>query len=131
MEERIRLSETRQFKAIFPNTLNANETLFGGIAMKWLDEVAYISATRFTRQRMVTINTENIKFLKAVNPNTIVEIVGRVEKAGAVRLKVKVELFVEEMYGQGREKAIEGIFVFASLDENKRPKRIDYSLLNN
>lgn len=131
MEERIRLSETRQFKAIFPNTLNANETLFGGIAMKWLDEVAYITATRFTRQRMVTINTENIKFLKAVNPNTIVEIIGRVEKAGAVRLRVKVEIFVEEMYGQGREKAIEGIFVFASLDEKKHPKRIDYSMLNN
>jgi len=131
MEERIRLSETRQFKAIFPNTLNANDTLFGGIAMKWLDEVAYITATRFTRQRMVTINTENIKFIKAVNPNTIVEIIGRVEKAGAVRLRVKVEIFVEEMYGQNREKAIEGIFVFASLDENKHPKRIDYSMLNN
>ena len=131
MEERIRLSETRQFKAIFTNTLNANETLFGGIAMKWLDEVAYITATRFTRQRMVTINTENIKFIKAINPNTIVEIIGRVEKAGAVRLRVKVEIFVEKMYGQDREKAIEGIFVFASLDESKRPKRIDYSLLNN
>ena len=130
MEEHIKSSETRQFKAIFPNTLNANETLFGGIAMKWLDEVAYITATRFTRQRMVTINTENIKFLKAVNPNTIVEIIGRVEKAGAVRLRVKVEIFVEEMYSQVREKAIEGVFVFASLDENKQPKRIDYSLLN-
>ena len=98
--------------------------------MQWLDEVAYITATRFTRQRMVTINTENIRFIKAVNPNTIIEIIGRVEKAGAVRLRVKVEIFVEEMYGQGREKAIEGVFVFASLDENKQPKRIDYSLLN-
>ena len=130
MEEHIKSSETRQFKAIFPCTLNANETLFGGIAMQWLDEVAYITATRFTRQRMVTINTENIRFIKAVNPNTIIEIIGRVEKAGAVRLRVKVEIFVEEMYGQGREKAIEGVFVFASLDENKQPKRIDYSLLN-
>lgn len=52
MEERIIQSETRQFKAIFPNTLNANETLFGGQAMKWMDEVAYITATRFTRQKM-------------------------------------------------------------------------------
>ncbi len=99
--------------------------------MKWMDQVAYITATRFTRQRMVTINTENIKFIKAVNPNTIVEIIGRVEKAGAVRLRVKVEIFVEKMYGQDREKAIEGIFVFASLDESKCPKRIDYSLLIN
>lgn len=130
MEEQIRLSETRQFKAIFPNTLNANDTLFGGQAMQWMDEVAYITATRFTRQRMFTVNTENIKFLKAVNPDSIVEVVGRIEKVGAVKLKVKVELFVEEMYGLGRDKAIEGVFVFASLDENKRPKKIDCSFLN-
>jgi acyl-CoA hydrolase len=124
MEEQVRFSETRQFKAIFPNTLNANETLFGGQAMQWMDEVAYITATRFTRQRMYTINTENIKFLKAVNPDSIVEVVGRVEKAGSVKLKVKVEIYVEEMYGKARDKAIEGVFVFAALDENKRPVRI-------
>lgn len=131
MEELIRLSETRQFKAIFPNTLNANETLFGGQAMQWMDEVAYITATRFTRQRMFTVNTEHIKFLKAVSPDSIVEVIGRVEKAEAVKLRIKVEIYVEEMYGQGREKAIEGVFVFASLDENKKPKRIDYSLMKN
>ena len=127
MEEQIRQSETRQCKAIFPGTLNANETLFGGQAMQWMDEVAYITATRFTRQRMFTINTENIKFLKTVSQNSIVEVVGRIEKAEAVRLRVKVEIFVEEMYGAKRDKAIEGVFVFASLDDNMRPQRIDYT----
>lgn len=129
MEKHIQLSETRQFKAIFPNTLNANETLFGGQAMQWMDEVAYITATRFTRQRMFTVNTENIKFLKAVNPDSIVEVVGRIEKAELVKLKVKVEIYVEEMYGTGRIKAIEGVFVFAALDQNRKPIRIDYSMM--
>ncbi|HZH70582.1 MAG TPA: hotdog domain-containing protein [Flavobacteriaceae bacterium] len=129
MEKHIQLSETRQFKAIFPNSLNANETLFGGQAMQWMDEVAYITATRFTRQRMFTVNTENIKFLKAVNPDSIVEVVGRIEKAELVKLKVKVEIYVEEMYGTGRIKAIEGVFVFAALDQNRKPIRIDYSMM--
>lgn len=129
MEKHVQLSETRQFKAIFPNTLNANETLFGGQAMQWMDEVAYITATRFTRQRMFTVNTENIKFLKAVNPDSIVEVVGRIEKAELVKLKVKVEIYVEEMYGTGRIKAIEGVFVFAALDQNRKPIRIDYSMM--
>lgn len=127
MEELIQQSETRQFKAIFPNNLNANKTLFGGSAMQWMDEVAYITATRFTRQKMFTVNTENINFLKTVHPNTIVEVVGRVENAGAVKLRVKVEIFVEEMYENTREKVVEGIFVFASLDENLKPRRINYS----
>lgn len=129
MEKHIQLSETRQFKAIFPTSLNANETLFGGQAMQWMDEVAYITATRFTRQRMFTVNTENIKFLKAVNPDSIVEVVGRIEKAELVKLKVKVEIYVEEMFGTGRIKAIEGVFVFAALDQNRKPIRIDYSMM--
>jgi acyl-CoA hydrolase len=41
-----------------------------------------------------------------------------------------VEVFVEEMYGQGREKALQAAFIFAALNENHRPKRIDYTLLN-
>ncbi len=128
MNELIKLSETRQFKAVFPNTLNANDTLFGGQVMQWMDEVAYITATRYTRQRMFTVTIENIKFHKAINPDSIVEVVGSVEKAGPVKLIVKVEVFVEEMYGPAREKAIDGVFVFASLDENKRPRRIDANL---
>lgn len=131
MEQQIQLSETRQFKAIFPNTLNANETLFGGQAMQWMDEVAYITATRFTRQRMFTIHTEKIKFLKAVHPDSIVEVIGRVVKAEAVKLSVQVEIYVEQMYGHERYKAIDGIFVFASLDENKRPQRIVCKHLDN
>jgi acyl-CoA hydrolase len=131
MEKWINQSETHQFRAIFPDTLNGNNTLFGGLAMQWMDEVAFITATRFTRQRMFTINTENIRFLKAVTPDSLVEVIGKVESAGAVKLRVKVELFAEEMYGQGREKAIEGIFVFASLDEKRRPIRINYNFGEN
>ena len=129
MEDRINKSETRQCKAVFPNTLNANGTLFGGQAMQWMDEVAYITATRFTRQKMFTISTENTKFFKTVDPDSVIEIIGRVSDTGAVKLKVKVEIYSEKMYGEGREKVIESVFVFAALDDNKRPKRIDYSFL--
>jgi len=47
MDDRIMKSETKQFKVIFPHTLNDHDTLFGGIAMQWMNEVAYIVAFRF------------------------------------------------------------------------------------
>ena len=127
MEELIEKSITRQFKAIFPCMLNANETLFGGEVLKWMDEVAYITATRFTHERMFTINSEKIKFLKAVHPDTIVEIVGRVEKVKMIRVFVKVKIYAEEMYGTNREKVIEGTFVYAALDENNKPKQLNFN----
>lgn len=128
MEERIQRSETRQVKAVFPGTLNANETLFGGMAMQWMDEVAFITATRFTRQRMFTINTETIKFLKTIIPGMFAEVVGRVEAYGPVKLRVRVEIYAEDMYSDTREKAVEGVFVFAALDEQNRPVRLDATL---
>jgi acyl-CoA hydrolase len=113
MDEQIRLSKSYQFKAVLPNTLNANDTRFGSQSMQWMDEVAYITATRFTRQHMFIVNTENIKFLKAANANCFVEVIGRIENVEAVKLKVKVEIFVEKMYARAHDKAIEGIFIFA------------------
>jgi len=126
MEKRIQESETRQFKAIFPHTLNANNTLFGGLVMQWMDEVAYITATRLTRQKMLTVKADKIKFLKAVNPDSIIEIVGKVEEAGVVKVHIRVEVFTEEMYGSKREKAIESHFVFAQFNDQQKPTRIKY-----
>jgi acyl-CoA hydrolase len=123
-EERIRLSETRQFKAIFPNIVNHYDTLFGGQALAFMDEVAFIAATRFSRQRMVTVSTDKIDFKHPIPSGTIIEIVGRVVKIGNTSLQVKVEIFIEEMYNEFREKAIEGIFTFVAIDENKKPVHI-------
>ena len=124
IEERIAKSETRQFKVIIPNVLNANNTLFGGIAMQWMDEVAYITATRFTRQKVVTVSSDKINFKHAVPYGTIVEIVGTVIQVGLVKMDVKVEIYLEHMFAEGREKVIEGKFTFAAIDDNNKPTKL-------
>jgi len=130
MEHFFHLSETRLCKAIFPGLLNANNSLFGGQAMQWMDEVAYISATRFTHQRMFTLNTDNIKFLKAVPENSIIEVIGVVKKADAVRLTIQVDIYAEDMYSAERFKAITGSFIMVSLNSQNKPQRIDYSYVD-
>ena len=57
--------------------------------MQWLDEVAFITATRYTRQRMITVKVGNIRFLKPILPNTILEIVGKIVKTGNVKIFIK------------------------------------------
>jgi acyl-CoA hydrolase len=53
MEEKIMKAVTRQFRVISPYSLNDHDSLLGGNALKWMSEVAYITATRFTRIKMV------------------------------------------------------------------------------
>ncbi len=124
LEERIEQSETRIFKAVFPNTTNHYDTLFGGMAMHLMDEVAFIAATRFSRKRCVTVSSDRIDFTQPIPAGTIIELIGRVSRIGNTSLDVLVEIYIEEMYSQTRVKAITGNFTFVALDENKKPTSV-------
>ena len=124
LEEKILKSQTKQVRVVFKSTTNDYNTLFGGFAMKWMDEVAYITATRFIRKKVVTISTGGIKFNKPIPYGAIVELIGTVAKVGNVRLEIKVEVYTEQMYTGERQKAFEGSFFFAAVDENHKLIRL-------
>lgn len=92
--------------------------------MHMMDEVAFITATRFSRQIMVTVSSDKIDFKKPIPAGTIVELVGRVIHIGNTSLKVSVEIYVEQMYAEGRELAVHGDFTFVAIDEYKKPVKI-------
>lgn len=121
LQERIEKSQTHIFKAVFPNTTNHYDTLFGGTAMQLMDEVAFITATRFSRQRVVTVSSDRIDFKKPIPAGTFAELIGKVVHVGNTSLQVFVEIYVEDMYSEHRERAISGNFTFVALDENKQP----------
>jgi len=119
--ERIKNSETRIFKVVFPNTTNHYDTLFGGMAMYLMDEVAFMTATRFSRKKVVTVSSGKIDFNQPIPADTIIELVGKVVRVGNTSLDVDVEIFVEEMYEDIRKQAIKGSFTFVAIDEHKKP----------
>ncbi|CAM1362045.1 acyl-CoA thioesterase [Tenacibaculum soleae] len=124
--EKIKKSETRIFKAVFPSTTNHYDTLFGGTALHLMDEVAFITATRFSRQKMVTVSSDKIDFKKPIPAGTIIELIGTVIHVGNTSLKVNVAIYIEQMYSKQREKAIEGSFTFVAIDTDKKPISINY-----
>ena len=121
IENRIKNSETRVFKAVFPNTTNHYGTLFGGTALQLMDEVSFICATRFSRKRMVTISSDKIDFDKAIPEGSIIELVAQVVKVGNTSCKIKVDIFTEKMYSEERELAVTGHFTFVAINEYKTP----------
>lgn len=76
LQDKIKHSITRVSKVIFPTTTNHHSTLFGGTALAWMDEVSFITATRFCRKRLVTVSTEKINFNHPIPSGTIIELVG-------------------------------------------------------
>lgn len=122
--ERKKLSQTRITKAVFPDTTNHHDTLFGGTAMQWMDEAAFISATRFSRKRLVTVSSDRIDFEHPVPAGSIVELIAEVTNMGRTSLNVQVEMWVENMYYDGKTKAISGVFKFVAVDRSMKPTPI-------
>jgi acyl-CoA hydrolase len=116
---------TTMTRIVLPSMLNDRQILFGGNILKWMDEVAYITATRLLMQRVVTFSVEDIKFLKPFGLGDIIEINGRITKIGNVKIEISV-VATRELAGLGlREKAAEAKFFFTAVDEHNIPKRID------
>lgn len=121
VEERIKNAETRIFKAVFPNTTNHYDTLFGGTALQLMDEVAFICATRFSRKKVVTISSDKVDFKLPIPAGTLVELVANVVHVGKTSIQVGIDIFVEEMYSQERYKAVHGTFTMVAVDDEKKP----------
>ncbi len=117
-------SETHQTKMVFPGTLNANQTLFGGDLLKWMDEVAFITATRVTRQRIFTARVDAVEFLKPIPENSIADVVGSVKQAGPVKMVVEVNVFNESLYEKNRSLVAKATFTMIALNEKDQPTRL-------
>lgn len=115
------LNETRMVYPVFPSSANHYDTLFGGQAMAWLDQAAFICATRWCRQKVVTAHSSAIDFHQAIPVGTIVELVAKVVKVGRSSMTVQVQLWVEPMKSAERILACEGLFVLVAVDEQNQP----------
>ncbi len=121
IEELKQAAITRVTKQVFPFTTNNRQTLFGGIAMQWLDEVGFITATRFTRQNMVTVSMDKIDFKVPIPSGSIVDLVGEIEHVGRTSVGVLVTVTRENMYEGGRVVAMTGKLAFVAVDKQTRP----------
>ncbi len=74
---------------------------------------------------MVTVSSDRIDFKKPIPAGTIVELIGKVSYTGNTSLKVRVDIFIEQMYSDEREKAVSGEFTFVAIDENKKPVKTE------
>ncbi len=121
IDEKIRISRTSVAKVVFPTTINHHSTLFGGTALAWMDEVSFVTATRFCRKRLVTVSTEKINFQHPIPSGTIVELVGSVTRVGNTSLTVTVTVWLENMYADDRKEVINGQFNFVAVDDDGKP----------
>jgi len=117
---------TRVVKLVFPNVTNHYDTLFGGTALQWMDEVASIASIRFSRQQTVTISLDQVNFKQPIPSGSIVELVAQVVDVGRTSMKIQVDVYLERMDCDGRTKAISSLFTFVAINADRQPVPVDW-----
>ena len=106
-------------KLIKPGDLNANDTLFGGQLLKWIDEEAGIYAmTKLGSARVVTKFMSEINFVSSARQADVIEIGLQFISIGRTSITFKCE--VRNLFTKKAIISIEQI-VFVHVDENHQP----------
>ncbi len=124
VKERIAHARTRITKLVFPQDTNPIGTLYGGTAMKWMDEVAFLTATRFARRQVVTVSMDRVDFKVPIPKGSIVELIGVVTRVGNTSVTVTVQIMREDPLSGDQELAIQGELVMVAVDDSMRPVQI-------
>jgi acyl-CoA hydrolase len=113
------------FEVVFPSMVNQFGTLFGGIALQWMDRAAWICSTRFVRKTMVTVASDRTEFKHPVRQGELVELCARISKIGKTSVTVDVELYSEHPLTGKRMLATKGHFVMVAIDEHGKSSTVD------
>jgi acyl-CoA hydrolase len=80
-------------KLVKPEDLNANETLFGGKLLAWIDEEAALySVIQLENKRIVTKYMSEINFMSTAQKGDVIEIGIEVVKFGKTSLNLNCEV---------------------------------------
>lgn len=111
-----------------PADTNANGDIFGGWIMSQMDIAGGILAKETALGRTVTVAVDGMTFHKPVSVGDAVCVYGEVVKTGKTSMKIHLEVWAKPLLeGHGdlsNYLVTEGMFIYVSIDDNKKPKLI-------
>lgn len=112
-----------QVYMVFPNDLNANDTVFGGLIMGQMDRFAAVAADRHAGSICVTVGVDAVHFIAPARRGDVLVFNAAVNRAWNTSMEVGCKVDAVMAHGGDRRHILSAYLTFVAQDESgcRRP----------
>ena len=116
------------YKIVLPADLNDHRSLFGGVLLRWVDEIAYIRVgLDFPGRCFVTIGLDNVEFRHPIVEGQILRFECEKKRVGNTSVTYHVRVYGARYERESQEILFENNITFVCIDEHGNKSSIGAS----
>lgn len=105
-----------------PDMANFSGNVHGGTILKFLDQVAYACASRYSAGYVVTLSVDQVIFKEPIHVGELVTFLARVNHVGNTSMEVGIRVEAENIQNRTVRHTNSCYFTMVAVDENRKPK---------
>jgi acyl-CoA hydrolase len=117
-------SVTDQVHMVFPNDLNANDTVFGGLIMALMDRLAVVVASRHAGSVCVTAGVDAVNFIAPARRGDVLIYTVAVNRAWTSSMEIGCRVEAAGIGGGDKRHIVSAYLTFVAMDELGKPKKV-------
>ena len=117
-------SVREQVYMVFPNDLNSNDTVFGGLIMAQMDRFAAVVADRHAGGVCVTVGVDAVHFIAPARRGDVLIFNAAVNRAWNTSMEVGCKVEAERIGGGDRRHILSAYLTFVAMDAAGRPRPV-------
>lgn len=106
---------------VFPNDMNANATVFGGMVMATIDRISLVVAERHSSRVCVTASVDSVHFMAAARAGDTLMFSAACNRAWGTSMEIGCRVVAEDSYTRERRHIVSAYSTFVALDEKHEP----------
>ena len=107
-----------------PDMANFSGNVHGGTILKFLDQVAYACASRYSAGYVVTLSVDQVTFKQPIHVGELVTFFARVNHVGTTSMEVGIRVEAENIQNRTVRHTNSCYFTMVAVDENRVPKTV-------